>query len=187
MKRFRVWLYRGLVLITLIMMVISFIGPWWTANLDIVRVKDPIRIYAFGMRQNLTTQEIALFLASDETPAYQTQIAFAYLGAVCVLALLSIWIKGWKGQAMLSSLGLIYIAYAVIAIVWVSSSAGAFNMRLQGISQLTEYAGENQIMATAGIKLCWYLALTSGILMLLLGILRPLIVGKSKAIAGMQK
>jgi hypothetical protein len=86
MKRFRVWLYRGLVLITLIMMVISFIGPWWTANLDIVRVKDPIRIYAFGMRQNLTTQEIALFLANDETPAYQTQIAFAYLGAVCVLA-----------------------------------------------------------------------------------------------------
>ncbi len=173
----RVWIFRGLVAIAAALMIASFIKPWWTAGLNIVPWEDPMRIYSYGFRHSLT--ELAAWVATDETPFYQTIFAFVYLSVSVLLVMSSTWLKGKKGQLLLGTVGLIYIAYVLIAIyIVVSNRIGDYNMSLQGHSILSEVAGDQAVEADSSLRFGYYLALASGFYIILLAMLRKFILGK---------
>jgi len=173
----RIWIFRGLVAVAAALMVVSFIKPWWTAGLNIVAFEDPMRIYAYGFRHSL--DELAAWVATDETPFFQTVLAFVYLGTSVSLVMLSTWLKGRKGQILLGTVGLVYIAYVLIAIyIVVTNRIDDYNIALQGHSITSEWAGDESVESFSRLRFGYYLALATGISMVVLAVLRKFILGR---------
>jgi hypothetical protein len=154
---------------------------------DIIkRSNDPVRIYAYGMRLWYDTpQEVVLYLQGDQTPPYQSQVAFGYLALGALLAMLSIRFFGKAGRWVLSTVGVSYLAWGIAAIQMINGRTAAYGINLQGSSVTTEWAGEYPVLADATIRFGFYLAIATGVLMLALGIFRSLIEGKKmKSVTG---
>lgn len=184
-SNWRPWLFRILVVVAAGLMVISFAMPWWTASIDHVsrgRVGE-IEIYAHGLRHTLV--QYASWMANDETPFYQTVIAWVYLAASVGLMFYSTWLKGKKGQLLLGGVGLIYIAYAVIAIfVVIGNRTPDFGVSLEGWSQLkvvTEEFEEEWVDVRSSLPLGSFLAYAAGGMCIALALLRGIIVAGPKS------
>ena len=179
----RLWSFRLLVLVAAYLMVRSFIMPWWTAYIDHPvggRVGE-IEIYAYGLRHTLV--QYASWLVNDETPFYQTLLAWVYLAASVGLTLYSTWLKGRKGQFLLGGIGLIYIAYAAIAVfVVIANRTADFGISLQGWSPLmVEVEGvEDWVDINASLPFGSFLAYAAGGTTVVLALLRGIIVGRPK-------
>ncbi len=114
-----IWIYRGLVFIGCALMVVSAVLPWWTFRISVslggAEDPPPVNIYQWGLRHSLV--ELHEYIVADETPRYQTILAWAYIGVSVVLALWSTWIRGKKGRLLLGAVGAGYVAYAAIAVL----------------------------------------------------------------------
>jgi hypothetical protein len=82
----RIWIFRALVLIACVMMVVSFIMPWWIGRFV---AGEEIKIYGWGLRHNLLS--LASYIAADVTPTWQVVLAWVYVGTSFGLALGSTW------------------------------------------------------------------------------------------------
>ena len=175
----RVWLYRSLVLIAAALVVVSFAMPWWTVDVKISGSHTGVQIYGYGLRHNL--MNLRMYIAADETPAYQTALAWGFAGLISVLALLSAFIKGWRGRLLLGGAGLAYAAYATVAVfVVVANRVPDFNVAFTGWSTDT-YADIQTIDVTyfSSIGAGYYLASAAGGLCLVLALARGLISGRT--------
>jgi len=186
----RVWLFRGLVAVAAGLMVASFIMPWWTADINIpgqATLLDAIRIYGHGLQHNLS--ELREYIAADETPFYQTVLAWAYIAASAGLILFSTWLKGKKGRWLPGGIGLIYIAYAAIAAFVVIASRfrevglslGGTGFSLQGWNSFISVGEVAEIDMYSTLRFGYYLAYAAGGMCIVLALLRDKITGKPKA------
>lgn len=173
MTSFRFWLFRGLVAVAAGLMIGSFSVPWWAANMPDIAFIDPVRVYGYGFEHDLV--ELAPYVAMDVTPFYQTVLAWVYIAASVGLVLYSTWLRGRKAKWLLGGVGLTYIAYAAIAVIWVAIRTGDFAMSLQGHSLV-----QGEIDAYASLRFGYYLAYAAGGLFLVLALLRNIIVGRPK-------
>ncbi len=177
MGSLRLWVFRGLVAVAAGLMMTSFIMPWWDCHIYHWSVQiPPIIIYSYGLRHTLVTY--AGLIAADETPFYQTVLAWVYLAASVGLILFSTWLKGRKSKWLLGGAGLVYIAYAAIAVIWIAIRTGDFGFSMQGWS--TSYHQNQTINAFASLRFGYYLAHASGLMCIALALLRDIIVGKPK-------
>ncbi|NVM23351.1 MAG: hypothetical protein HWN68_16395 [Desulfobacterales bacterium] len=172
----RVWLFRGLVAIAAILILVSFIMPWWICTISEVPAKDPIRIYGYGLRHSLV--ELRSYIEADETPFYQTVLAWVYLAASVGFLLYSTWLKGGKGRWLLGGIGLIYVAYATIAVTWIAIRTGDFGISLLGWSSRTYTFVV--VSHFASLQVGYYLAHGAGLTCIALALLRNKITGKPK-------
>jgi len=173
----RVWLYRVLSAIACGLMLVSFIMPWWTAHITEVPSMDAIRIYGYGLRHSL--HELRSYIAEDETPLYQTILAWIYVAVSIGSIMLSTWLKGNKGKWLLGSIGLIYIAYVAVAVfVVVAGRTGDLGISLQGWSTFRGEAGVADIRAS--LRLGYYLAYSAGLACVLLALSRDAITGERR-------
>lgn len=177
----RLWLFRVLVAVAAGLMVRSFIMPWWSANIippGAVVSPGSIQIYGYGLRHSLV--ELAEYIAADETPLYQTILAWIYLAASVGLILFSTWLKGIKGRWLLGGIGLIYIAYAAIAVfVVIANRTADFGISLQGWSTITAQGQTGSILTS--LKPAYYLAHAAGVMCIALALLRNKIIGRPKS------
>lgn len=185
----RLWLFSALVAVAVSLMVVSFIMPWWTANIfaeEGTNITDAIRVYGHGLEHSLA--QLRSYIIEDETPFYQTVLAWVYLGVSTGLVLLSIWLKGRKGSWLLGGIGLIYIAYAAIAAFVVI--AGRFNevgLSMSGVGFSLQGWNSFYIEAAGGggsmystLRFGYYLTYAAGLTCLVLALFRDKIIGKPK-------
>lgn len=171
MVNWRIWIFRALVLIACVLMLVSFIQPWWIGNLG--KTGNVIHIYGWGLRHNLSA--LASYISKDVTPTWQVALAWVYVVASIILALYSTWIKRWWGQLLLGFVGLGLIAYAAVAInVVVKNRLATFYIPLEGYVSVGQ-----DIVIYANIQSGYYLAYIAGGIMVTLALLRSLIMGKS--------
>ncbi len=179
MSNFRLWLYRSLVSMTAGLMVISFIRPWWIADISAqLGYVGTIKIYAYGFSHNL--DNLPEYLAGDITPFYQTVLAWVYLAASVGLILYSTWLRGRKGRWLLGGVGLIFIAYATIAVIWIATRTGdlGIGIPLQGYGLIME--GGRRVDIDTSLQFGYYLTYGAGLMCIALALLRNKIVGKPK-------
>ncbi len=168
----RVWLYRVMVAAACVLTFISFKMSWWYAFLGSGRT---IHIYGWGLRHNLL--QLASYIAGDATPAYQSVLAWIYIGLVIALIMLGMYLKGKKGSILMVLAGLSYIVYVSVAIyVVVTNRLADFNIALQGYSTLQQQIGS--IIVNAKLQTGFYLAYASGSACVILGLLRNVLDGK---------
>jgi len=179
----RLWLFSALVAVAVGLMVASFIMPWWTADIDPEDgspIIDAIRVYGHGLQHSLPIA-YRMYIIEDETPFYQTVLAWVYLGVSAGLVLLSIWLKGRKGGWLLGGIGLIYIAYAAIAaFVVIAGRLREVDISLQGQSFFFVPSEEGGAFIDSTLRFGYYLAYASGLTCLVLALFRNKIIGKPK-------
>lgn len=159
----RTWLFRILVIVAGVVIMASFVMPWWAGKFD---AATGIWIYGWGLRHNL--EELAAYAAQDATPLYQTILAWVYAGISVVLLLYSTFIKHKIAALVQAFVGIAYIAYALIAVyVVVADRIKGFNIALQGRTVLG-----NGLFIQCSIQPGFYLALAAGAFIVILAIIR---------------
>jgi hypothetical protein len=167
----RIWIFRALVLIACVMMVVSFIMPWWVGRFNI----GAINIYGWGLRHNVS--DLANYIAEDVTPVWQVVLAWVYVGTSIGLALGSTWIKRWWGQLVLGLVGLGVISYAFVALnVVVKNRLADFSLPMQGIGVIGSDLAT--IVINSAIHNGYYMAYVAGGMFVVLALMRRLITGK---------
>ncbi len=176
---FRRWLYPALVLLVCGLMLASFALPWWTASLSVVTNPDAIQIYGWGLRHHL--DQLRQFVIADETPSYQTTLAWSYLGISLGAVLLGLRLRGKMGAGLMALAGLGYLAYALAAVFTVTRSRlHELGYSLQGHYEWMPTGAEKNIgliTFSCGLQAGFYLALAAGVLCVALALFRGKITG----------
>jgi len=187
MNNTRVWIYRGLVLLAVGAMVASFCLPWWA--LSDIRTPEGVRldgfnIYGYGFPQGQASLQWESYWKEDITPTYQIILAWAYVFISAGLLLYSTRLKGIKSNLLAGGIGLIYTAYAWVAVFFVIANRlatrGHSPIPLQGEGVAPgEWA---DVTFVTSIQPGFYFAFATGGFIVLLAILRRFIIGKPNAL-----
>ena len=182
----RIWGFRVLVAIAAFIIVISATMPWWICYVRAIEGSSiTLKIYQYGIPESLLDsvgQSISEYGAAefmskiygDITPFYQSVLAWVYLAVSVGLILYSTWLTERKGRWLLGGVGLIYVVYAIIAVVWIAVRTGDFGISLQGESIITRASTD------ARLGFGYYLAHAGGLMCIVLALLRNIIVGRPK-------
>jgi hypothetical protein len=185
------WTYRALAAAAAITMFLSFKQPWWTASITSADANIPlpleaIKVYGWGLRHALVTLET--YIKADETPAYQTTLAWVYLGVSAAIVIAMAWFKGWWSKALMALVGFIYIGYAWTAIYKVvatrlttySADVGGFMSPIKTVGD--NYLSGGYVKVTGVLTSAYTLAYIAGGLCIILAILGLFIKVKSRTV-----
>jgi len=174
----KTWIVRFAVIISAVLLLVSFSLPWWETQGTATSGHFFIKIYGHGLQHDM--DQLQEYIAADETPAYQTAAAWAYAGVSAVLALASTWIKGKKGTFLLSAVGLGYMAYALVAMfVVVKNRLAESGIALQGLTASGLYK-QVGMSFDSSITAGFYLALAAGALFVILAAIRLVLLDRVK-------
>lgn len=194
MSSIRIWLFRGLVVVAAVLMIISFILPWW--GMDILALgEDVVIIHPFGLSHSFEEYAVYIgeyesFIEGAEMPVWFAPLMWTYLGA-CVAALLyGSWIgekevkigklKFKWAKLLMGGVGLSYIIVAVVAVILAAIRTGDF----YGVSLLGYTWVEIQHPIESGVvgslQPGYFMAHGVGLLCIALALLRDKIIGKPK-------
>jgi hypothetical protein len=186
------WVYRGLASAAAVMMVYSFSQPWWTASITTADANVPlpleaIKVYGWGLRHALV--QLETYIKADETPFYQTALAWVYLGVSAALIIITAWFKGWWNRVLMAVVGIIYIGYAWTAIFKVvatrlttySADIGGFMSPIVTVGD--NYLSGGYVKVTGILTSAYTLAYIAGGLCIVLAILGLFIKSKAKPTA----
>jgi hypothetical protein len=110
---------------------------------------------------------------NDLTPSWQIITARVYLALSILFALASSWLKCKKGKWLLASVGIVYIAYVAVTIIWISIRTAGYGLSLQGYSLLwhEDKAGID-VEGYTSLRFGYYLACTTGFAYIALALVR---------------
>jgi hypothetical protein len=155
------WLFRIPVICASVLMLVSFMLPWWTCKFS---QTTSIWIYGWGLHHNLT--QLSAYVSQDITPLYQTILAWVYIGLSITNLFLSTFIKRKIAFLLQGIVGLGYITYALIAVYNViSNRIKQFSIPLQGRTPMG-----SGLTIQSSIQPGFYLALAVGGFIVLLAI-----------------
>jgi len=177
LKSWRFWFFNALLLSAVIMMVVSFMGPWWTSRIEPApgqpsAIGMVIEIFQWGIPEGPHVEHYM----EDVTPDYQIALARIFLAGSIALAFASSWLRGLAGKLILGLVGAAWVGYALGAYYLISSRTAEYGMPLQG--KETVYDFVFIVVATSGFEFEYYLAYAAGLLCILPAVMRSLITGK---------
>lgn len=189
MPKFRLWLFRGTVIAAAAMMAASFAMPWWSLS-DIYTLQgvqpEGFSIYGYGLPQGQSNPQWETYWRADITPFYQIVLAWVYVAISAALLLYSTWLRGAAGKWLQIGIGLTYTGYSLVAVfVVIAGRLAEWKPRpipLQGVGVAR---GEwSEVFFTTSLQPGFYLAVATGVLILLLGVFRNRIIGKTNPGSG---
>lgn len=184
----RIWPFRVLVLVLAGLMLVSWLLPWWRA--DITAVQDYwVQIRPWGLEQNLKGYEA--FTTGADMPEWFLPFAWAYIGICIVLLLCSLFLVGERdltigklrlrwARWLVGGVGASYILCVVLAVVVATlRMKDYFDVAFVG-STFIAIGGHSESWVETRLLPGYWLACAVGPLLLLLGLLRNVIIGKPK-------
>jgi hypothetical protein len=152
-----------LVLAGVIIMLISFAMAWWSVEVTFLDIGfgGTVKIFGYGLRHTMTG---SYYLVDDETPVYQSVLAWAYLGVGVCLAIAGNFIKSRIGACLTGVVGLAHIAYVAVTIfVVVTNRVSELGFAVFGPSVVVYPAGRDTTVSyLAGLEPGYYLAYIAG-------------------------
>jgi hypothetical protein len=177
MNSVRTWLFRGSIIVAVALMLISWFSPWWNAEIDQVG-DEAVQIYPYGLHDNMGSLDT--FIKGSDMPAWFAPLVFTYLGVNVILLLYSVFrLKDKKTKWILVGVGGAYVIFAACAMVFASFRAKDFGMPALLGHQYIFDGPEGPIYADGTLLFGYYLALATGLLCILLGLLRSKILPKN--------
>ena len=191
MSRFRVWLFRGLVIVAAGLMLLSWLKPWWICTADAIYMLNQgvIKIRPWGLEQNLGS--FASYITGSEMPVWFAPFMWSYLG-LCLVALLyallikdkAIRLLGRKfnlSQLIIGAVGISYIIVAATALVYAKIRTADFGVNFLGYTYflVDPHAGGFADL-NASLQWGYWLAYGVGLILIVLALLRNKILGKTE-------
>ena len=90
MSNVRSWLFRGLIAIGIGGFVIAWVMPWWGVTIQALGHDDMVRIYPYGLWNNLGGWGGFMGSAGD-MPWFFSPLMWLYFGLVIAALLFAIW------------------------------------------------------------------------------------------------
>ena len=183
----RSWLFRGLVIAGASLLLITWFTPWWSCDIDYIKVENGLVIYPYGIENNLGAY--ATLVPRYLLPRFLPPLLWAYL-ALGIIALLvavvvqdkSIGLFGRKynlSRWLVGIVGFSYIVVVVVAVIYAAIRTGEFGkMHLLGKS-FVELEEHQMSYVYARLLFSYWLACTVGPFLTLLAIFRNKIIGKT--------
>ena len=196
MNTARVWIFRALVLIGAAAFVYSFFAPWWIAHCEsaVAGIHDVI-VHPYGLDGGGLEGYFKLMPgggAEVAVPGWLLTMIWIFFGAACAALLMALVfnkatlplfgkrlnISRWA----VGLVGLLYIVVCGAGMLFAYTKITALTLPFTGNAwvNLGHFAMWNiELDVTAWIPFGYYLACGTGVFLLLLGIFRNKIVGKS--------
>jgi hypothetical protein len=190
MGRDRVWLFRSLVYVAAGLMAVSWVLPWWRA--DITAVQDYwVQIRPWGLDVNLKGYEA--FITGAGMPEWFAPFAWTYFGACIAILLVAPWLGDrvlrvgklrllWA-RWLVGGVGFSYIVCVVLAVVVAQlRMKDYFDIAFVG-STLISIGTFSESWVETALLFGYWLACAVGPLCIILALLRSKIIGKPKLTA----
>jgi hypothetical protein len=186
MNKLNIWLYRGLVIITTGMMVISWLIPWWSCDAE-GYMEDAIVIHPYGLVDNIGMAD----QLGGTMPSWFAAFMWTYLGLAVVALLVGILIQYREFHIgrmkfnlpsfIIGLAGFSYIVVAIVAVIFAAVKTGDIsNMHLIGRTYIRLGGGMNSwVIGT--LLFGYWLACATGVVLIILAILRNRIIGNTKS------
>jgi hypothetical protein len=181
----RVWLFRVLVVAAAGLMLLSWVLPWWRADITVINAW--VQIHPWGIDCCTFVEE---YFPTAAMPGWFAPFAWTYLGICIALLLFSLFAKEkvfslgkFKfslPQLIIGGVGLSYMVALVIMVVYGSIRATEYSgMKFLG-NQVIEVDPEMNIVSGAYARLLfgYWLAWAVGLLLVVLALVRNRIIGK---------
>ncbi|MDD2472310.1 MAG: hypothetical protein PHT28_05280 [Dehalococcoidales bacterium] len=127
--------FYGLAAASAALFVASFLMPWWTADLTVQGFsvqRDAIQIFGYGLSHNMG--QLTVYILDQETPYYQTVLAYVYLGVSIGMVVLGSMARNKKARWLLVITGMVYMVYLGTAAFILSGNLGEYDISLTGWS-----------------------------------------------------
>ena len=140
MNNLRIWVFRGLVIITICLMVVSWLIPWWSGDIPMLEAEGALIIHPYGLEENLGN--VAAYAAEANMPVWFAPVMWVYLG-ICIAGLLY---GSWRvridkevklgkfriklPELLIGVIGFSYIVVAVLAIIVAAIRTGDYGVKL---------------------------------------------------------
>jgi hypothetical protein len=190
MSKSRVWLFRGIVVVVVGLMLASWFLPWWAAKFSALPVGDAAIIHPFGLWVDVEGMGgFAAFIKGAGMPGWFAPLMWTYLG-ICTVALLY---GSWLGEKsvrvgrfyvklsklLIGGVGISYIVIAVLAVIVAAIQTGHYyGSHLLGVTYF-----EEDYFLSASLQPGYYMAHGVGLLCIALALLHDKIMGKPKLAA----
>lgn len=176
MTNSRIWLFRILVLAAAGLMVVSFIMPWWSADVKTFG-DDVVRIYPYGLQHDLGSA--GGFIVDSEPPSWLMMFNWVFLGICVALLIYGMWLISRRGRLVIGLVGIAYIVFAIAATIYAAISTGTYDMSLIGAGEVTVSGITDKV--NAGFLVGYYLAYSAGLILIILALFRDKIQGNSSS------
>jgi hypothetical protein len=191
MSSSRVWLFRGLVVVAIGLMLLSWFRPWWICTVDAIYMLNQgfIKIRPWGLEHNLGS--FAGYITGSDMPVWFAPFMWLYLG-ICIAALLyAAWIKNKVirligrnfnlSKLIIGAVGISYILVAVTAFVYAKIQTAEFGVNFLGYTyfQVDPHAGGYGDL-NASLQWGYWLTYGVGLILIALALLRDNILGKTE-------
>ena len=191
MGNLRFWLFRGLTIVAIGLMLISWFLPWWYARFDMLPgIDDAVTIHPYGLSHRLEST-MAYAGEGTEMPTWFTPFMWAYISLCILLLLYSLFLKyrtfNLLGKfkfslpgTIIGIVGFSFILVAVLAVIVAAIRTGQLGgMKLLGYS-FVQLGWVMDTGAYGTLQLGYYLAYVAGLLCILLALFRNKIIGQSE-------
>lgn len=186
-----VWIFRILLIAGAALMIYSWLQPWWSADIAVIKGDNDMVLHPWGadvagtVRANIDESAFEM-----PFPAVFAGFMWVYLG-VCMVALAVslFWNKRLRigkfslpwAMVFILLVGLSYAAAAGLAFGIGTLKAGASGANFIGKSNVLEPGSGAKLKMVSQLEIGYWLALGAGGFLTLLGLVRPLFVRKPKA------
>jgi hypothetical protein len=197
MNTARLWIFRALVLIGAAAFVFSFFQPWWIAHCEsaVAGIHDVV-VHPFGLDGGGLEGYFKLLPGGGvevSVPTFLLIIVWVFFGVACAALLMSMIFNkaalplfGKKlniSRWAVGLVGLVYIIVIVAGMIFAYTKIAALNMPFIGnawvdVGEFAMWHIELDVTASLGIGL--FVAVATGIYLLVLALLRNKIIGKSE-------
>ena len=195
MGNIRIWIWRLLILIGLGGVVFSLTHMWWSADLEALRIYDAVIIKPWALDlSNVIDYKEYFAGAEDALPAIFEPGMWLYTGLLILCLVvglifnkknihlfgrnfnLSRWLVGIGGFSYI----VVFVSFYLVA----SAKSAAFGLpSLVGRYYLSAGTGAESSWVNAELQIGSMVALGTGIFLLIIAIIRPLITGRNKEIS----
>jgi hypothetical protein len=142
MSNARVWLFRVLVVAAAGVMIVSWLLPWWTCNIEELG-DDIIQIRPWGLAVDQRMGGFAVLIKDAQMPEWFAPFMWAYLGLCMIALVVGLFVRGKEfgigrfkmklSQLLIGGVGFSYIVAGVVAAVYASIRLKNFwDVPLQG-------------------------------------------------------
>jgi len=187
----RIWLWRGLVIAGLGLLLLSWLLPWWGALIPMVTtLKDSLIIHPYGLQVIMSEEDLAYMgiTVKGMLPSWFTSAMWTYLG-LCVGALVYSLFTGdkevkisklnIKWDSLLNGIvGFSFIVVAVMAAIIAMIKMGQYGMHFIGTTSyaIPGYEEEAEIGVVANVEASlrfgYWLAYGAGLFLIVLAFFR---------------
>ena len=187
MSRFRVWLFRSLVAIVIVLMLVSWFLPWWVCDSPELGLYNGVVIHPYGLENNLP-QKYAMYIQGADMPVWFGPLMWTYLAVVLIGLIYGSLINKKEikifryninlPKFLFTFIGLSFIVVVICAyIIGDIRSGDYFDMKFIGESLIGRYPAEAVVIGS--LKIGYWLACATGPLLIVLGLLRNKIIGNT--------